>query len=72
MYHVAFINLTEHKIIVAEEYDTEAEAIWRLGSLNQQWDLEEAGFGSFPKGHEFSVYGTAPEPFAWPVDAEAK
>lgn len=65
MYHVAFINLTEHKVIVAEKYHTETEATWRLGSFNQQWDMEEAGFGSFPKGHEFEVYGPSLEPFAW-------
>lgn len=71
MYHVALVNLTDHVIEYAEEYDTHDEAVHRLRTgLGPQAELNIAGLGTCEAGKEWATYGPADKPFEWPAPAE--
>ena len=69
MYNVAFVNLTDKQIIVAEEYEDIRDAANRAQAFAIQRDAEEAGLGSYGgPAKKFEVYGPAKTPFAFPVE----
>ena len=73
MNHVAFVNLTDKRIIAAEEFEDIRDAANRAQAFAIQRDAEEAGLGSYGGPEKkFEAYGPAEMPYAFPVENESE
>ena len=66
MWHVALLNLTDKKIVVAEEYADKEEATRRVQvGLEPEAMQQTLGLGGREAGKEWSEWGPEEAPFAF-------
>jgi hypothetical protein len=66
MWHVALLNLTDKKIVVAEEYKDKEEATRRIQvGLELEAMQQTLGLGGREAGKEWASWGPEEAPFAF-------
>ena len=66
MWHIALLNLTDKKIVVAEEYADKAEALMRIRvGLEPEAMQQTLGFGGREAGKEWASWGPEEAPFSF-------
>lgn len=69
MFYVALVNVTDHEITFAEEYQDREAALERVRKgLAPQAEMNAEGLGTCEKGKEWLAYGPADVPFAFPEE----